>query len=87
MRLHRAHAALLGLVALGAGLLPISPVSASARTRADADLVVVLPALDRATSAREERQLRHWLRHQGLSYALVPLWRIVAGRSGSTCSR
>jgi hypothetical protein len=57
--------------------------SAKWRKGADADLVLVLPASNHASFARQKKLLRPWLEKQHLSYSLVPLWRILHGRPAS----
>src|SRR5437870_350731 len=82
-RLLRMTIATAAMTAISMGGIGQAPQSAQATTPpkgADADLVIVLPALDRATFAKEKTLILPWLRHQRLSYKLVPLWRVLAGR-------
>jgi hypothetical protein len=52
----------------------------TASSRRDADLVVVLPALDRPTLEREQRLLRPWLARQHVASVVVPLFAVLRGR-------
>jgi peptidase C25-like protein len=76
--------ALLFLVAIAASTVSACvPQEPAANARSDVDLVIVLPALDHRTFAREKQVLRPWLRAQRTSYAFVSLQRVLGGRDAS----